>query len=250
MSTVTTLDLPVGAGTADALLALPPQPGPHPGVVLVMDVFGVRPRLADMAARLADAGYAVLVPNLFHRAGRAPLADLSQLRDPAARERVFAGLVPHMRALDPDTAVADMRAYVEALHAHPAVGPGPVGLVGYCMGGVVALRAAAALGPQVAAVAAYHAGGIATDDPRSVHLELGRVTAEVYLAHADHDPSMPPDQQHRVALALVASDAPFVAEVYRGCGHGFTMADTAAHDPAGETRHWHTLLELFGRRLR
>ncbi len=34
-----------------------------------MDAGGIRPTLVDMAQRLADAGYAVLLPDLFYRYG-------------------------------------------------------------------------------------------------------------------------------------------------------------------------------------
>ncbi|MFC7887065.1 dienelactone hydrolase family protein [Streptomyces sp. NPDC057376] len=46
--------------------------------------FGLRPRLREMADRLAGSGYTVLVPNVFHRNGRAPVAELPEFIDPAA----------------------------------------------------------------------------------------------------------------------------------------------------------------------
>ena len=32
--------------------------------------------------------------------------------------------------------------------------------------------------------------------------------------------------------------------------HGWVPSDTPAHDPAAAERHWKTLLELFGKKLR
>src|SRR5262245_54525959 len=43
--------------------------GPWPGVLMYMDGVGMRPALYPIAQRIADAGYAVLLPDLFYRAG-------------------------------------------------------------------------------------------------------------------------------------------------------------------------------------
>ncbi len=245
----TTVDVPTTAGSADAILAVPDGGGPHPGVLVFMDAFGLRPRLEEMAARLAADGYVVLVPNLFHRAGRAPVADLGDLSDPAQRSTVFEKLGPLMRALTPDVAVQDAEDYLGFLAADDRVCDAPVGLVGYCMGGALALRTAAAAPDRVAAVAGFHGGRLATDQPDSPHLLLDRVDAEVYVGHADHDRSMPPEQQTRLAEALAASGVRHRTELYEGAAHGFTMADTAAYDEKATDRHWARLTELFARTL-
>ena len=77
----TTVDIPTSDGIADAALSRRDGDGPFPAVLLFMDAFGLRPRLVEMAERIAARGYLVLMPNLFHRAGRAPLFDMSALAD-------------------------------------------------------------------------------------------------------------------------------------------------------------------------
>lgn len=250
MSSVTAIDVPASAGPADALLAVPDQPGRHPGILLYMDAFGLRPRIADMAGRFADAGYVVLAPNVFYRSARSPIMDHAGLADPANREAAFRQVMPMVRALAADLAVADARSWLAFLSGHDRVADGPFGTVGYCMGGRLALRTGAAAPELVAAVATYHAGQLVTDSPDSVHLTFPRLRAEVYLAHADNDGSMDPDQQARVAQALDAAGVTYTAELYRGAAHGFTMADTAAYDAAAEQRHWDTAQALFDRTLR
>lgn len=69
------LDIPTPYGVADAYLAHPDDGKPHPGVLLYMDAFGLRPSLEELAGRLAGHGYTVLVPNVLYRAGRAPVVD-------------------------------------------------------------------------------------------------------------------------------------------------------------------------------
>lgn len=249
MSTVTTLDVPTSDGSADALLAVPDAPGRYPGIVLYMDAFGLRPRIAEMAGRFADAGYVVLAPNVFHRSQRSPLVDVADLADPAQREKVFGAVMPMMQALTADLAVQDARSWLTFLGEHASVADGAFGTIGYCMGGRLALRTGAVASDLVAAVATYHAGQVATDAPDSPHLAFPDLRAEVYMAHADNDGSMDLDQQTRLAQALDGAGVTFTAELYEGAMHGFTMADTAAYDAASEQRHWETSLNLFARTL-
>jgi carboxymethylenebutenolidase len=242
-----TIDIPAADGVADALLATPGGDEPHPGVLVYMDAFGLRPRLEEMAARVADAGYVVVVPNVFYRHGRAPLVELDGLAEPENRSRIFEKLAPLMQSLSPELAMRDAGAYLQFLADDRRVLDGPVGVVGYCMGGALALRTAATFPDRVAAVATFHAGRLATDQPDSPHLLLDRVRAEVYVAHADNDASMPPEAQERLAEALSRAGVRHVTELYDGAAHGFTMADTAAYDAAATERHWERLLDLLGR---
>lgn len=244
-----TIDIPTQDGVADALLAVPSGAGPHPGVLLYMDAFGLRPRLAEMAGRIAAAGYVVLAPNVFYRSGRAPVVDLGDLSVPENRATIFEKLGPLMAALTPERAMSDATAYLGFLAADERVSAGPVGTVGYCMGGALALRTAALAPDRVAAVGSFHAGRLATDAPDSPHQSFGSIRGEVYLAHADHDGSMPPEQQALVERTLTEAGVRHRAELYPGAAHGFTMADTAAYDEAAEQRHWENLLPLLARTL-
>jgi carboxymethylenebutenolidase len=242
------VDVPTADGTADALFVTPGG-GPHPAVLMFMDAFGLRPRLTEMAERIASRGYAVLVPNLFYRAGRAPLVDLDGLRDPQRRAEIFGAVMPLIQALTPDRVTADSGSYLDFLVADGNVTAGPVAVVGYCMGGTNALRAAVAHPDRIAAMAAFHAGRLVTDAPDSPHRSVGGASAELYFAHAANDHSMSAEQVAALEQALGAAGATYRSEVYPGTQHGFTMADTAAYDADAEGRHWTNLLDLLDRVL-
>ena len=245
----TTVQVPTSDGVADAYLAQPDGDGRFPAVLIFMDAFGLRPRLAEMAERIASRGYLVLVPNLFYRAGRAPLFDLSGLDDPERRAALFGQLMPHIRALTPEAITRDAAAYLDFLAARDDVAPGPVAMVGYCMGGTNALRAIEAYPDRIAALASFHAGRVVTDAPDSPHLGVGAVRGELYFGHADQDPSLPPEQINRLDEALTAGGVRHRCEVYTGAHHGFTQADTAAYDSTADKRHWTALLALLDRTL-
>src|SRR6476659_9744643 len=138
-----TVEIRTADGTADAFLATPGDDGLHPAVLFYMDAFGPRPRLEEMACRIAGEGYVVLVPNVFYRRGPAPLIDTSDLMDPEARAAKFVVLMPMLQELTPARAMSDADAYLGYLRGLDQVAEGPVGTTGYCMGGALALRTAA-----------------------------------------------------------------------------------------------------------
>ncbi|MFD8433230.1 MULTISPECIES: dienelactone hydrolase family protein [Streptomyces] len=243
----TDVDIPTGDGTADAYLTHPADGAPHPAVLLYMDGFGLRPSLRAMADRLAGAGYTVAVPNVLYREGRAPLVELPEFIDQASRPRIFERLGPMMRALTPDQVERDADAYLRWLAGRPEAADGPVAVAGYCMGAALALRTAGAYPDRVAATAGFHGGNLATEAPDSPHLVAGRLTGEVYFAHADDDPGMPAEQQERLEAALTAAGVTHRCEVYPGAQHGYTQADTSAYDEKAAERHWDALLGLLKR---
>ncbi|MFF8193396.1 dienelactone hydrolase family protein [Streptomyces bobili] len=245
-----TVGVPTQDGTADAYFSHPDDNTPHPTVLLYMDAFGVRPQLRKMADRLAGAGYTVLVPNVFHRHGPAPVVPLPDFIASADRQALVERILPIMGELTQDLVVRDAESYLAWLAARPETADGPVGVSGYCMGARLALLTAAGHPERVAAVAGFHGGRLAFDgDPESPHLLAGRITAELYLGHADHDRSMTPEDRERLDKVLDAADVRHRTEVYRGAEHGYSMADTDAYDADATERHWAALLDLLGRNL-
>jgi carboxymethylenebutenolidase len=230
-------------GVADAYLARPDGER-RPAVLLVMDAFGLRPQIELMADRIASQGYAVLAPNVFYRAGRAPVVPLDGLGDPDRQGDVFAQLMPLIRELTPDLIVRDGGAYLDRLEE---LGRGPVAITGYCMGGRIAWRIATAYPDRVAALGGFHVAGLVTDADDSPHRDAGRLAAEVYLGHADNDRGMTPEHIAALERALDDAGVRYRSELYGGAAHGYTMADTLAYDEAAAERHYTELLALLDR---
>jgi carboxymethylenebutenolidase len=244
------VDIDAADGVADAVFARPGEGGPFPGVVLYMDAYGIRPAVEQHARRLAGHGYAVLVPNVLYRDGRSPVVEnLQELLNAEDRAPLFEIVMPRVRRLTPEVANADSRAWLAHLRSRPDVRSGPIGTVGYCMGGRLSLRMAGEFPDEVAAAASFHGGNMATDGEDSPHLAAVKASAELYIGHADNDRSMPPDQMARLTQALAEAHVRHTAELYVGAPHGWTQTDTPAYDEASTERHWARLLELYGRVL-
>ncbi|MEC5192018.1 MULTISPECIES: dienelactone hydrolase family protein [unclassified Arthrobacter] len=241
------IEIPAADGTAEALVARPSAgSGPFPGVILYMDAFGLRPRIQDMAQRIADWGFVVLAPNVFYREGTAAeLAPDLDMTTPEGREAAGGAAFPRVGRLTTAKAQPDITAWVEALGLLDCVAPGPIGVVGYCMGARLAVRTATAHPDVVAACGGFHGGGLATDAPDSPHLGLGNARARFVFGHADHDQSMNSDAVARLGTALDGAGLSAANEIYAGAPHGYSMADTSAFHPEATERHFRELRDLL-----
>jgi carboxymethylenebutenolidase len=241
------IDIATADGTADAYLVRPDGDDPHPAVLFLMDAFGLRARIEEMADEIASHGYVVLAPNLFYRAGRAPVLPMPEGDDPDARGRFFGEVKPLINALTPDRLSADGQAYLDRLGEESS---GRVAIVGYCMGARVGWRIAAAHPNRVAALGGFHGGGLVTDAPDSPHRSAGDLSGvELYFGHADQDQSMTPAQIAELEAALDAAGARYRSELYEGARHGYTMSDTPVYDASATDRHFRELFGLLDRTL-
>jgi carboxymethylenebutenolidase len=241
------IEIPAPDGTAEAVVARPSTgDGPFPGVILYMDAFGLRPRIEEMAQRIADWGYIVLAPNVFYREGTVhDLAPGVDMTSPEGRQAAGQAAFPRVGRLTADKAVADAAAWIAALRGLDGVAPGPIGATGYCMGARLAVRTATSQPQEVAAVGGFHGGGLASDEPDSPHLGLPNARARFVFLHADHDRSMGPDAIARLGDALADAGLEASNELYPGAAHGYSMADTSSYDEAATEEHFRRLRELL-----
>jgi carboxymethylenebutenolidase len=240
------VDVKTADGLADAYLTRPDGDGEHPGVLLVIDAFGLRPRIEEMADRIAGQGYVVLAPNALYRAGRAPVLPMPDFTDPENRAGFMQSLRPIIEQLTLDAISRDGEAYLDFLSTKTT---GQVGITGYCMGARVGWRIAAAYPDRVSALGGFHGGGLATDAPDSPHRSAQQLKAEVYFGHADQDANMNPEQIATLNDALDQAGVRYRAEVYEGALHGYTMSDTAVFNEAACERHFKELFALLDRTL-
>lgn len=220
--------------------------GPWPGVIFFMDGFGIRPSMWEMGQRLADEGYAVLLPDGYYREGAYAQMDPAVVfADPDAR----AVLIQRVGSLTRARKVADTQAYLACLATRPEVKNHKYGATGYCMGGHAALTAAGAFPEAFAAIASFHGGYIGVDSPDSPHQFAPAITARVYVAGAIEDASFDDEQKARLEQALSAAKVDHVIETYEGAHHGFAVRDLPSFKPAATERHWQALLKLFAETL-
>lgn len=192
----------------------PEGPGPWPGVIVYTDAVGIRPALMEIAERIANDGYYVMLPDVFYRVPYDPSQGLRLFTDPDFRKDLFTRVVPSASHAN---VMRDTEALLAHMSAQPNVLSDRLGVTGYCMGGRLALYAAGHFGPRIMAAASYHAGGVATDG-RSYHRDLRRAAR---LGTARHPGAR--RSRYRATLANAAralrrhAHPPFTHEVARVC---------------------------------
>jgi carboxymethylenebutenolidase len=249
------VDLRTPDGTCDAAF-IRPATGAYPGVLIWPDAFGLRPSMRDIGKRLAAAGYSVLVPNPFYRAGRATTLGLNatsfSFQNPADMARLHE-LMGTVNAAG--TGERDAAAYIAFLDAQPQVNRAKkIGTQGYCMGGSLVMKTAAALPERVGAGASFHGGGLVTDRPDSPHLLAPKIKARLYIAIASNDDARQPDAKDRLREAFAAAHVPAEIEVYKSL-HGWCVPDMPSqggtpiyNEPEAE-QAWSKLVALYRQAL-
>ena len=231
-------------GTCDASLHTPTGAGPWPAVVMYPDAGGARATFHAMARQLADFGYAVLLPNLYYRLGEFEPFDRSVFTDPAEQAR----LMNLAASVTEEAAARDTEAMLDFLTTQPEVAGTEVGTTGYCMGGSFALTAAGRFPDRVAAAASFHGGHIASTAPDSPHLLAGSMTAKVYIAGAENDPTFDAEQFERMSTALTDAELEHTLVTYPAA-HGFAVPDNPTYDDEAAARHWQALEDLYASTL-
>lgn len=222
--------------------------GPWPAVLVYQDGRGVRQALFELGQRIASAGYFVLLPDLFYRAGPFTPPDPVKFSQDAELRKQWQ--TKYMATATKSNVRSDTQAFLEFLATEPDVSSLSIGTTGYCMGGGLSLAAAGHFPERVVAAASYHGGNLATDDPESPHLLAPRIRAEVYVAGAVEDASFPDSQKRLLSDALNAAQVVSTVETYPGAKHGWVPSDSAVYDREASDRHYQTLLALFERRLK
>jgi carboxymethylenebutenolidase len=197
----------------------------------------------QMAKRLAESGFSVLVVNPFYRSQKAPTAAKGAATP-------IQELMPLARALNETTNMTDAKAFIAWLDQQPSVAKNKkVGTQGYCMGGPMAFRTSAAVPDRVGAVASFHGGGLVTDQPNSPHLQASRTKAQFLIAVAANDDQRAPAEKDVLKETFAKANLPAEIEVYTGAAHGWCPPDSGVYNEPQAEKAWSRLLALYGKAL-
>ncbi len=244
--TSTDVEITTPDGVCDAMFVHPTE-GKHPAVLMWPDILALRPAFRQMAARLAENGYSVLVVNPYYRDARAPVIEIgASFQDQSTRDTVM----PMYRNLSADTHMTDAKAFVAWLDKQSAVDTGKkVGTMGYCMGGPIIMRTAAAVPDRIGAACSYHGGGLVTDKADSPHLLIPKMKAQFLIAVADNDDERDPNAKVVLRETFDKHGLEAEIEVYEGAMHGWCVLDSRVYNHQAAERAWARTLSLFDRAL-
>ena len=233
-------------GTLDGFF-VQPESGTHPAVILWPDIASIREAKRNIARKLAQAGYAVLVVNPYYRdVTGEQFADFASFIAGGGFQKVG----PWRKKLDAAAIMRDATAIVDWLDRQEGVDQAHgIGTQGYCMGGPFTIWSAAAVPSRIKAAASFHGGGLVRpDNPMSPHKVLDKVDASLLIAVAQDDDAEAPADKTTVAEAAEAAKVGAVVTVYPG-DHGWMVADSPAYDATAAARGEADLKALYAAAL-
>ncbi|MCF2521518.1 dienelactone hydrolase family protein [Bradyrhizobium sp. G127] len=202
-----------------------PASKPKGAVVVIQEIFGVNSHIRNICDRLANEGYVAIAPAIFDRIEPDFQSGYTPEEVAVARKFVAAPDWPAMRR--------DTQAAIDA-----AAGVGPVGIIGFCLGGSVAYVAATKLSGLSAAVG-YYGGAVArfADD---------KPTVPTQLHFGEKDGGIPLSD-----IETIKAKRPEVEVfVYPGAQHGFGCDERTSYDKASSDLAWQHSLAFFGTHLK
>ena len=223
------LDVP-GSPSMQAYVARPASDGPHPGLIVFQEAFGVNSHIRNITERFAALGYAAIAPELFHRT--APAGFEGSYKD-------FSAVAPHYQAVTTENAEADAKAAFDWLRANAQVQPGNISCVGFCMGGRVSFLANSLL--PVRSAISFYGGGIAPgllDRAPKLH---GRAL----FIWAGLDKNIKAEHRRAVADALDAAKKQHVSAEFSNANHGFFCDERDAYEPDAARQAWALTVEFL-----
>jgi carboxymethylenebutenolidase len=203
----TTVEFASNGSTASGYLALP-ESGNGPGVIVVQEWWGLDSGIIEMADRLAEAGFVALAPDLYH----GELAGHTEMDKAGAL----------MNSMPPDRAGRDMSGAVDYVSNHYATTGDGIGVMGFCMGGLLTFVLAALRPDKIKAAVPFYGFPQGDNQP-----DYSQITAAIQGHMAENDDFFPPAAAKALEATLKGLGKDATLTVYPGSGHAFMAPHNA-----------------------
>jgi carboxymethylenebutenolidase len=202
-----TVEFPSNGGTASGYF-VKPKSGSGPGVLVIQEWWGLDSGIKEMTDRLGAAGFVALAPDLYHGelAGHTEMDKAGKL----------------MQSMPPDRAARDMSGAVDFLSKNPAVTSKGIGVVGFCMGGMLAFLIAANRPDKVRAVVPFYGFPQGNMEP-----DWSKLTASISGHMAENDSFFAPAAAKALEAKLRGMGKDVTLKVHPGTGHAFMAPHNA-----------------------
>ncbi len=210
-----------------------PAAGSGPGVLVIQEWWGLDAGIKEMTDRLGTAGFVALAPDLYH-------GELAQHTEMDKASTL-------MQSLPPERAARDMSGALEFLAGPTAVTSTSIGVVGFCMGGMLAFLIAANRGDKVSALVPFYGFPQGPMEP-----DWSKMTAAVRGHMAEKDDFFPPAAAKALEAKLTGMGKDVVITVHQGTGHAFMGPHNAlgTKDEALAATIWPGVVSFLKERVR
>ena len=196
-----TVSFTSNGSTASGYLVKPAS-GSGPGLLVIQEWWGLDSGIKEMAERLGKAGFVALAPDLYHGelAGHDEMDKAGHL----------------MQSLPPDRAARDMSGAIDFLANHPSVTSKSIGVVGFCMGGLLSFIIAAHRPDRVSAVVPFYGFPQGPSEP-----DWSKLSATISGHMAEKDNHFAPEAARALEAKLRGMGKNVTLKVHPGTGHAF-----------------------------
>ena len=211
-------------------VVLPKGRGSFPGVVVMMEAYGITGHIQGVCTRLATSGCVAVAPDIFH-------GEVISYTD---TNKVMAKIP----TLSDVQILKEIGATLDWLAAQANVARDCLGIIGFCMGGRYAFLANCRYADRLKAAVSFYGGGIAVEGPKDRFGrappigEADRMQAPVFLGYGADDQGIPPAEHARIADKLSSLKKRYTLAVYPGAGHAFLCEERTSYAPAVAARAW------------
>jgi carboxymethylenebutenolidase len=232
------LQLDTPDGKMEAYEARPKDGGAYPGIVVLMEAFGLNDHIKKVTERVAQEGYVAIAPDLYHRESErtVPYSDLKKA-------------VSTMNRLRDPKVMDDVGVAIAHLKSQSNVKAGSIGVTGFCMGGRFTYLAAAHHNQDVKAAVVFYGGGIPMGNPSPLS-RTGEIACPIYIFFGAKDPLIPMDHVDQIKTKLRDEKKSSVAEVYPEATHGFFCDERESYHDASAKDAWEKAKGFFAQQLK
>lgn len=224
----------------NAYLSRPIGSGRYPGVIVIMEAFGLNDHIKDVADRFAREGYIALAPDMYTREGSPNPNDINDV-------------IKVMFSVPDSQAMADLDAaalYIKGL----ADSNGKVGAIGFCSGGRYTLMFGCTSKNLDAAVDS--AGGFIIQDehtpqrPVSPIDMIPNLSCPLLALFGEEDPNPSPAHAERLKAELDKYGKTYELRMYPNAGHAFFADYRPSYRPVAAQDMWHRVLVFYEKYLK
>lgn len=227
--------IPTGDGQMPAVLFVPEKPDRKPAILLLMEAFGITSHIRNVANRIAQAGYVVLIPDLYYR----ELPDNKFGYDEAEQAMAMMWHLDFGKPIEGDLQVA-----LAYLNSQLEVDPDRIGVMGFCLGGGLTFLTACRLSSKITAAASFY--GMVLDEWIDA---VKDITVPMLLFFGGHDRFIAGDRIEQIDARFRELNKDYWLKVYPDAGHGFFCNERADYNPLAAADAWEKLIQFFDRHL-
>jgi len=220
-------------------LARPASGGPYPGLVVVMEAFGLNDNIRNLTDRFAAEGFVAIPPNLYFR----------QPKNVVGYDNL-PGAIKLMGSLNDDQVVGDQTAAINYLKNLKEVNP-RFGTTGFCMGGRVAFLTAVR-NSDVNATAPFYGGGMTrAGQPggKAPIDDAANLKGPVLAFFGGKDAFIPMAEVDKFRDALNQGGKPAEIVLYADADHGFMCDDRPSYHAAHAKEAFAKTVAFFKKNL-